>query len=236
MSTSSPDWKACHFRTSVGANGGYADDAKALRPTPPGPPFTRGGKGQAHASLALKRAQRKHLFPATDGRETDTRCQRRACPPALAPPFRTSVGASGGYADDAKIPRAFPLLSPPCEGGARGGGPGSVEFTREDCLSRSIDEVDGVSASSPDWKACHFRTSVGANGGYADDAKIPRAFPLVSPPCEGGARRGGPGSVEFTREDCLARLIDEADGVSAFLAGPEGVSFPDVRRGEWRVH
>ena len=77
----------------------------------------------------------------------------------------------------AQIPRARLLLSPPCEGGVRGGGPVSFECTREPCLARSIDEVDGVCAASPACKACRFRTSLRANGEHTDDAEVLRPTP-----------------------------------------------------------
>ena len=54
----SPAFKACRFRTSLRANGEHTDDAEVLRPTPgeaeavwptpPSPPFTRGGKEGRH--------------------------------------------------------------------------------------------------------------------------------------------------------------------------------------------
>ena len=56
----SPACRACLLRTSLRANGEYTDDAEVLRPTPPGRPFTRGGKGKARASVAFNRAQQKH--------------------------------------------------------------------------------------------------------------------------------------------------------------------------------
>jgi Planctomycete cytochrome C/WD domain, G-beta repeat len=40
----SPARKVCHFRTSSWVIGEFTDDAEVLRPTPPNPPFTRGGK------------------------------------------------------------------------------------------------------------------------------------------------------------------------------------------------
>jgi hypothetical protein len=65
------------------------------------------------------------------------------------------------------------LLFPPrVKGGLGGGGPVSVECTREECLARSIDEVGGVCAASPARQAFRFRTSLLANGEYIDDAEV----------------------------------------------------------------
>ena len=82
----------------------------------------------------------------------------------------------------AQIPRARPLLSPPCEGGVRGGGPVSVECTRETCLARSVNAVDGVCAASPASTACRFRASLQANVEYTDEAEFLRLTPLYTPP------------------------------------------------------
>ena len=79
------------------------------------------------------------------------------------------------------------LLSPPCEGGARGGGPVSVECTRGACLARSIDEFDGACAASPALMACRFRSSLGLNGEYTDDAEV--LWP--TPPAPPSQRRSG---------------------------------------------
>ena len=92
-----------------------------------------------------------------------------------------------------------PSFSPPCEGGARGGGPVSFECTREPCLARPIDEVDGACAASPAFKACRFRTSLRANGEYTDDAEVLRPTPgeaeavwptPPSPPFTRGGKEG----------------------------------------------
>src|SRR6202034_4172877 len=67
--------------------------------------------------------------------------------------------------------------SPPCEGGARGGGPVSFECTKEPCWAQPIDEVDGVRAASPACVAYRFRTSLRANGEHTDDAVLLRPNP-----------------------------------------------------------
>ena len=79
-----------------------------------------------------------------------------------------------------------PFLSPPCEGGARGGGPASVESTMEAALARSIDNVDRACAASPACKTCRFRTSLRANGEYTDDAEVLRPTPPAPPFTRGG--------------------------------------------------
>ena len=86
----------------------------------------------------------------------------------------------------AQISRARPLLSPPCEGGARGGGPESVECTREACLAQSIGEVDGGRAASPACQAGHFRTSSWANDQDSDAAEAWRPTPPAPPFTRGG--------------------------------------------------
>ena len=60
----SPCFKACRFRTSLRATGEHTDDSQVLRPTPgeaeavwptpPGPPFTRGGKEGGLAEFAQR--------------------------------------------------------------------------------------------------------------------------------------------------------------------------------------
>ena len=67
------------------------------------------------------------------------------------------------------------------------GGPVSVECTREPCLSRSIEEVDGA-AASPVFTVCRFRTSLRANGEATDDAEVLRP----TPPWRGGRQSGPP--------------------------------------------
>src|ERR1700678_1697434 len=59
----------------------------------------------------------------------------------------------------AQIPRASPLLFPPCEGGVGGGGPVSLECTMEPCWARPIDDADGACGALPSFEACRFRTS-----------------------------------------------------------------------------
>ena len=62
----------------------------------------------------------------------------------------------------------------------------SVECTREACLARSIDEVDGGCAASPVCKPGRFRTSLRANGEYTDDAEVLRPTPPDPPFTRGG--------------------------------------------------
>jgi Protein of unknown function (DUF1553)/Protein of unknown function (DUF1549) len=59
MCATSPVCMACRFLKSLLANGKYTDDAAVLRPTPPGPPFTRGGKVN---SAARRRGPSTALF------------------------------------------------------------------------------------------------------------------------------------------------------------------------------
>ena len=84
------------------------------------------------------------------------------------------------------------LFPPPCEGGAKGGGPVSVECTGEACLARSIDGVVGAYALSPAMMACRFRTSLGADDEYTDDAEVVRPTPPDPPFTRGGKVAGSP--------------------------------------------
>ena len=88
-----------------------------------------------------------------------------------------------------ETPRARLLVSRPCEGGGRGGGPVSVECTKEACVARSIIEFECVCAASPACKACHFRTSLWVIGEFTDDAEVPRPTPPGPPLHKGG--KGG---------------------------------------------
>ena len=56
--------RACRIETSLRANGEFTDDAEALRPTPPNPPFTRGGKAH-HRSFARNKSAPWTFVPPT---------------------------------------------------------------------------------------------------------------------------------------------------------------------------
>ena len=107
---------------------------------------------------------------------------------------RSGLGLCGLARFEAAVSgRPSPVMSPatsspPCEGGARGGGPVSVECTRGACLARSIDEFDGACAASPALMACRFRSSLGLNGEYTDDAEVFVAHPPC-PPFTWGERK-----------------------------------------------
>ena len=76
----------------------------------------------------------------------------------------------------------------------------SVECTSEACLARSIDEVDGVCAASPAFKACRFRTSLRANGEHTDDAEVLRPTPPNPPFTRGG-------KVSATARMCATKTL-----------------------------
>ena len=88
---------------------------------------------------------------------------------------------------------------PPCEGGARGGGPVSVECTSEACLARSIDKVDGACAAPPPGVACRFRTPLPATREFTDDAEVLRPTPPGPPFTRGGKERLAPPWLSIVR-------------------------------------
>ena len=96
----SPACKACRFRTCLWANGEYTDDAEVLRPTPPGPPFTRGGKLSATAGIC---ATKTLLWPSTLQLRQPQLCAAPASP------------------SHARIRRASREREPPGEPAANGG-------------------------------------------------------------------------------------------------------------------
>jgi hypothetical protein len=106
------------------------------------------------------------------------------------------------------------VLSPPCEGGVRGGGPESLECTRQPTSAPSIDEVDGTCGASPSCVACRFQTPLRANGEYTDGAGVLRPTPPNPNTVEIGASLSlllllGLSRTEVTRRLRLACIKDD---------------------------
>ena len=83
-----PPCMACRFGTLLRANGEPTDDAKALRPTPPCPPFTRGGKARAYRPLVRNKNTRLAI-------DTPTQSVTRFQQPVRGRPKTRSVPRSG---------------------------------------------------------------------------------------------------------------------------------------------
>jgi hypothetical protein len=102
------------------------------------------------------------------------------------------------------IGRGRAFLSPPCEGGVRGGGPITCDAPKRQCRAFLSPPCEG-----------------GVRGGGPITCDTPkrqcRAF--LSPPCEGGVRGGGPNASDF---ESVSEIDRHAAGNSETLRRPRG--------------